>query len=75
MKKILVVIGGGRPNGNTNQLVDSFIKGALDVGHEVEKVSNPVFKKMHLMILFLKLYQQIVLYLLLHFFFGQYLLN
>lgn len=39
MKKILVVIGGGRPNGNTNQLVDSFIKGAAEVGHEVEKVS------------------------------------
>ena len=32
MKKILVVIGGGRPNGNTNQLVDSFIKGATEVG-------------------------------------------
>lgn len=39
MKKILVVIGGGRPNGNTNQLVDSFIKGATEAGHEVEKVS------------------------------------
>ena len=39
MKKILVVIGGGRPNGNTNQLVDSFIKGATEVGHKVEKVS------------------------------------
>ena len=39
MKKILVVVGGGRPNGNTNQLVDAFIKGAVDVGHEVEKIS------------------------------------
>lgn len=39
MKKILVVIGGGRPNGNTNQLVDSFIRGAVEGGHEVEKVS------------------------------------
>lgn len=39
MKKILVVIGGGRPNGNTNQLVDSFIKGTAEVGHEVEKIS------------------------------------
>lgn len=39
MKKILVIIGGGRPNGNTNQLVDSFIKGATEAGHEVEKVS------------------------------------
>lgn len=39
MKKILVVVGGGRPNGNTNQLVDSFIKGATEVGHTVEKVA------------------------------------
>ena len=39
MKKILVVVGGGRPNGNTNQLVDAFIKGAVEVGHEVEKIS------------------------------------
>jgi len=39
MKKILVVIGGGRPNGNTNQLVDSFIKGTTEMGHEIEKVS------------------------------------
>ena len=39
MNKILVVIGGGRPNGNTSQLADAFIKGAVEVGHEVEKVS------------------------------------
>lgn len=39
MKKILVVIGGGRPSGNTSQLVDAFIKGASESGHEVEKVS------------------------------------
>lgn len=39
MKKSLVVIGGGRPNGNTSQLVDAFIKGASESGHEVEKVS------------------------------------
>ncbi len=38
MMKILVVIGGGRPNGNTEQLVDAFIKGATEAGHEVEKV-------------------------------------
>lgn len=36
MKKILVVIGGGRPNGNTNQLVDAFIKGAVETGHVFE---------------------------------------
>lgn len=39
MKKILVVLGGGRPNGNTNQLVDAFIRGCSESGHVVEKVS------------------------------------
>ena len=39
MKKILIVIGGGRPNGNTKQLVDSFVHGATDVGHNVEVIS------------------------------------
>lgn len=39
MKKILVIVGGGRANGNTNQLVDSFIMGAKKVGHYVEKIS------------------------------------
>lgn len=39
MKKILIVLGGGRPNGNTKQLVDSFMQGALDAKHEVELVS------------------------------------
>lgn len=39
MKKILVVLGGGRPNGNTSQLVDAFISGASESGHEVEKIS------------------------------------
>lgn len=39
MKKILVIQGGGRPNGNTAQLVDSFIKGAEDAGHSVDKIS------------------------------------
>ncbi|MCM1344622.1 MAG: flavodoxin family protein [Muribaculaceae bacterium] len=39
MKKILVVQGGGRPNGNTAQLVTSFVKGAEDAGHEAEVVS------------------------------------
>lgn len=42
MKKILVVVGGGRPNGNTNQSADSFIKGAAEIGREVEKVSSKV---------------------------------
>ena len=29
MKKILVVQGGGRFNGNTSQLADAFIQGAM----------------------------------------------
>lgn len=39
MKNILVVQGGGRPNGNTTQLVNSFVKGAGEAGHKVEVVS------------------------------------
>ncbi|MGN0395339.1 MAG: flavodoxin family protein [Coprococcus sp.] len=39
MKNILVVLGGGRPNGNTKQLVDAFIKGAIEAGHRVELIS------------------------------------
>lgn len=38
MKKILVVLGGGRPKGNTRQLVDAFIHGATDVGNDVELI-------------------------------------
>lgn len=39
MKNILVVLGGGRPNGNTKQLVDAFTKGAVEAGHKVELIS------------------------------------
>ena len=39
MKRILVVLGGGRLKGNTRQLADAFIQGAVDAGHEVELVS------------------------------------
>lgn len=39
MKKILVILGGGRPNGNTKQLVDAFAHGAIEAGHEVEIIS------------------------------------
>lgn len=39
MKRILVVMGGGRPKGNTAQLVDAFVRGAEEAGHSVEKVS------------------------------------
>ena len=39
MKNILVIQGGGRPKGNTEQLVMSFIKGAEEAGHKVKLVS------------------------------------
>ena len=39
MRNILVVLGGGRSNGNTKQLVDAFIKGVIEVGNKVELVS------------------------------------
>lgn len=39
MKRILVVLGGGRPKGNIRQLADAFIQGAVDAGHEIELVS------------------------------------
>ena len=40
MKKILIIQGGGRPNGNTDRLVKAFAKGANDAGHEVEIVDR-----------------------------------
>lgn len=39
MKNILVIQGGGRPKGNTAQLIDSFVKGAADAGHSVQLYS------------------------------------
>ena len=39
MKNILVVLGGGRPNGNTAQLAEAFAKGAKEAGPSVETVS------------------------------------
>ncbi len=39
MKSILVIVGGGRPKGNTAQLVDAFCRGAEEAGHQVEKIS------------------------------------
>ena len=39
MKNILVIQGGGRPKGNTAQLTDSFVKGAVEAGNTVEVVS------------------------------------
>lgn len=39
MKNILIIQGGGRPKGNTAQLVAGFEKGATDAGHRVEAIS------------------------------------
>lgn len=39
MKKILVVLGGGRPHGNTMQLAEAFMNGARDDGHQVELIN------------------------------------
>lgn len=39
MKKILVILGGGRPNGNTAQLVNEFVKGTIEAGHETQVIS------------------------------------
>ena len=39
MKQILVIQGGGRPNGNTEQLIRAFAKGAEAAGHRVEEIS------------------------------------
>lgn len=39
MKNILIVQGGGRPKGNTAQLVEHFIKGAEETGHKTEWIS------------------------------------
>ena len=39
MKRILIVLAGGRPRGNTAQLAEAFARGALEAGHQVETVS------------------------------------
>lgn len=39
MRKILIIQGGGRPKGNTAQLVEAFAKGAGEAGHQIETVS------------------------------------
>jgi multimeric flavodoxin WrbA len=39
MKRILIIQGGGRRNGNTSQLVEAFANGARDAGHQTEVVS------------------------------------
>ena len=39
MKKILIIQGGGRTNGNTSQLINSFMTGAKESGHSIERIS------------------------------------
>ncbi|MDE6434471.1 MAG: flavodoxin family protein [Lachnospiraceae bacterium] len=39
MKNILVIQGGGRYKGNTEQLIEFFVKGATEAGHYVEVIS------------------------------------
>ena len=39
MKRIMVILGGGRSNGNTVQLAEAFMKGAAEAGHQAELVS------------------------------------
>lgn len=39
MKNILVIQGGGRYKGNTEQLIEFFVKGATEAGHHVEVIS------------------------------------
>lgn len=39
MKKILILSGSPRKNGNSDILCDEFMRGALEAGHEVEKIN------------------------------------
>ena len=38
MKKILIISGSARKGGNSDLLADRFMEGAIESGHEVEKV-------------------------------------
>lgn len=37
-KKVLVISGSARKNGNSDRLADAFIAGAKEAGHETEKI-------------------------------------
>lgn len=39
MKRILILLGGGRRRGNTAALAEAFTRGAREAGHQVETVS------------------------------------
>ena len=38
MKKVLILSGSPRKNGNSDMLCDEFMRGAIDAGNEVEKI-------------------------------------
>ncbi|MHC1681450.1 MAG: flavodoxin family protein [Clostridiaceae bacterium] len=38
MRNILIVVGSGIQNGNTDNLAEAYIKGAKEVGHNIQKV-------------------------------------
>lgn len=40
MKKILVITGSIRKNGNSGKLADAFIEGAQEAGHQVERIDS-----------------------------------
>lgn len=44
--KILIITGSPRKNGNSNFLVDNFIKGAQEKGHQIFRFDS-AFKKVH----------------------------
>ena len=44
MKKILVITGSIRKNGNSSQLANSFIEGAVSAGHEVERIDSALLQ-------------------------------
>lgn len=44
--KILIITGSPRKNGNSNTLVDNFIKGAEEAGHNIVRFDS-AFKKVH----------------------------
>ena len=67
VKQILVILGGGRRNGNTKQLADSFVSGAAMPA----VTESPVYSRMILIVLFRNSKRLTWLYLLPRCTFGQ----
>ena len=40
MKKVLVITGSARKCGNSSKLAEAFMKGALEAGHEAERIDS-----------------------------------